>query len=65
MGIHTVHIDCVKCGREDSLVNTYDTRNPFASDAFCLSCGCNYIVIEKKLTTRELTELRKDYEWGD
>ena len=65
MGTHTVHMDCVKCRAKDSLVYTFDTRSLITSEAFCLSRGCYYSTIERKLGKRELAELRKDYEWGD
>jgi len=64
MGTHTVHMDCIKCRAKDSFVYTFDTRNPVTGEAFCLGCGCYYSTIEKKLTKKELTELRKIYEWG-
>jgi hypothetical protein len=64
MGTNTVRTNCVKCGGKDSLIYIFDTRSPVTGEAFCLGCGCYYGTIEKKLTKRELAELRKEYEWG-
>lgn len=33
MGTHTVHADCVKCRGKDSLIYTFDTRNPISGEA--------------------------------
>lgn len=65
MGTHTVRADCVKCREKDSLIYTFDTKNPVTGEAFYLSCGIYYGTIEKKLRKKELAELRKEYEWGD
>ena len=65
MGTHTVRTDCIKCRTKESFVYSFESKNPATDEAFCLSCGCYYSTVEKKLSQEELKDLRKEYEWKE
>ncbi len=61
MGTHSYEEKCIKCGAEDTLIITHDTKT-LQSEGDCYNCGYTFypIVKEDQKSLIELNELRED-----